>query len=394
MIEAQPASRKKILTPSHDERLRFAMEEDSGVGSMTLRGAVEIGDDNIVRSYAAFTDGRFNSHNERFRPGSFAQAIREGFEEPERSRIKVTWDHREPLALPLVMREDSTGLWTETEIPNEGGINDAKLLMMREGIVDGVSIEFRWLQSSFRYLEPGEYNEADLGNPVTIFTEPVEFDRVGLYGYGFVMHPSADDARLRAMQDIIKHVRGERPQVGWRASLDIPKEAKPMSETQTPTPTAADLEAFRKEREALQAEREAIKAEREEARKEREQAKAEREEARFQTFRTQLPEGRVIPLSDLSEPALRMLYSCQGKEGWSDFTGSLREEKVQEEKESKRSASESMWGQQMGSQGGNAPAATSFRTQADLHKWAKQEAGGDATKALEIYKKNRHKVQE
>ena len=76
-------------------------------------GAVDP-DERTFEGYAA-AYGNADSDNDIIEQGAFAKSIKEAF--PAKS-IKVLWQHdaRQPIGLPVEMREDSRGLWVKSRI--------------------------------------------------------------------------------------------------------------------------------------------------------------------------------------------------------------------------------------------------------------------------------------
>lgn len=71
-------------------------------------------------------------------PGAFAKSIREAF---PAKRIKVLWQHRDPIGIPTEMREDDKGLWVKGRI-SKTALGDEALELMRDEVVDRMSIGF------------------------------------------------------------------------------------------------------------------------------------------------------------------------------------------------------------------------------------------------------------
>ena len=68
--------------------------------------------------------------------GAFAKTIAE-----RGSRVKILWQHSEPLGMPTLMREDDVGLYVEGKI-SKTRLGDEALELMRDGVVDQMSIGF------------------------------------------------------------------------------------------------------------------------------------------------------------------------------------------------------------------------------------------------------------
>lgn len=69
-------------------------------------------------------------------PGAFTKTISE-----RGNRVKVLWQHSEPLGMPTLMREDDKGLYVEGRI-SKTRLGDEALELMRDGVIDQMSIGF------------------------------------------------------------------------------------------------------------------------------------------------------------------------------------------------------------------------------------------------------------
>ena len=106
----------------------------------------------------------------------------------------------------LSIGEDSTGLWTVSRIVGHdkpGSLGEYRWTLIKEGVVDGLSIEFSMFGADARWMDEDEYEVERLGTPDDFWFPPREFETVPLLGYSFVDHPSDDDARI----DAVRHAR-------------------------------------------------------------------------------------------------------------------------------------------------------------------------------------------
>jgi uncharacterized protein len=71
-------------------------------------------------------------------PGAFKKTILERF---PRNKIKILWQHHEPLGLPTHMEEDSKGLYVVGRI-SKTKLGDDALELMKDGVVDQMSIGY------------------------------------------------------------------------------------------------------------------------------------------------------------------------------------------------------------------------------------------------------------
>jgi HK97 family phage prohead protease len=96
-------------------------------------------DARTFEGYAA-AYGNTDSDNDVIEQGAFAKSIKEAF--PAGS-IKVLWQHdaRQPIGLPVEMREDSRGLWVKSRISRTAK-GDEALELMRDGVINRLSVGF------------------------------------------------------------------------------------------------------------------------------------------------------------------------------------------------------------------------------------------------------------
>lgn len=237
--------------------IRRAAKRHAGAGGGVSRLAptsevvrlVDVGVDAVgrIEGHAALFH-KFNQHNDRIIPGAFGRTIRERHEEPlsraQPSRLKINFMHQrlQPLALPVEVREDANGLWTVSQVIDPKGVNAWRLEAIRSGAVDGLSIEFNPWKTVGRELLPREYRREDLGNPDDWWFPPVELQDIELLGWGFVDHPSADDARVEAVREIAADfARILVP--GWRPDAPASPPADPLAAPPA-DPAARELRAW------------------------------------------------------------------------------------------------------------------------------------------------------
>jgi HK97 family phage prohead protease len=88
-------------------------------------------------------------------PNAFKKTIMERF---PRNKIKILWQHNEPIGLPTHMEEDSKGLYVIGKI-SKTRLGDEALELMKDGVVDQMSIGYDVVQDemaedqSTRYLK-------------------------------------------------------------------------------------------------------------------------------------------------------------------------------------------------------------------------------------------------
>ena len=83
--------------------------------------------------------------------GAFTKSIQESF---PAGRIKVLWQHHQPLGMPSEMREDDNGLYVKGKV-SKTALGDEALELMRDGVVDRMSIGFTIPKGKSDYDEKG-----------------------------------------------------------------------------------------------------------------------------------------------------------------------------------------------------------------------------------------------
>lgn len=93
-------------------------------------------DERTFEGYASTWDE--DQTGDMIHQGAFLKSIAEAF---PTKRIKVLWQHSEPLGMPIEMREDGYGLWVKAKV-SKTRLGDEALELMRDGVIDRMSIGF------------------------------------------------------------------------------------------------------------------------------------------------------------------------------------------------------------------------------------------------------------
>ena len=95
-------------------------------------------DERTLSGYAATWDR--DKHDDIIHRGAFSKSINEAF---PKGKIKVLWQHddRQPIGMPVEMIEDEKGLKVKAKI-SKTQLGDEALELMRDGVVDSLSIGF------------------------------------------------------------------------------------------------------------------------------------------------------------------------------------------------------------------------------------------------------------
>ena len=98
--------------------------------------------DMVERTFKGYasTFGNLDEVGDIIEAGAFSKSIQERGPSGTK-QIKVLWQHDEPLGMPIVMQEDSKGLYVEAKI-SKTRLGDEALELMRDGVVDRMSIGF------------------------------------------------------------------------------------------------------------------------------------------------------------------------------------------------------------------------------------------------------------
>lgn len=122
-------------------------------------------------------------------PGAFTKSINEAF---PAKRIKVLWNHGEPIGMPIEMREDERGLFVKGKI-SKTARGDEVLELMRDSVVDTMSIGFT--------IPAGK---SELSGDVRIIREVrlMEFSPVT-----FAANPEAAITGVKHLSDLLKSER-------------------------------------------------------------------------------------------------------------------------------------------------------------------------------------------
>lgn len=144
-------------------------------------------DSRVIRGYASTYDK--DTIGDIVVPGAFEKTISERGPRQAaggtRSKIKVGYNHGEIIGLPLLMKEDAKGLYTESRIdPTECG-NDV-LIKVESGTVDSMSFAYDIIQWSYNE----EKNELYL-------------EELKLWEYGPVDFPCNEAADLLGMKGLL-----------------------------------------------------------------------------------------------------------------------------------------------------------------------------------------------
>ncbi len=128
-------------------------------------------DERTFSGYAS-TFGNVDQGDDRVLKGAFKKTIRERFNSKPRPKIKVLWQHYDPLGLPTAMDEDDKGLVVTGRV-SRTQLGDDALELMRDGVVDSMSIGYATLR--FKYSDLDGRRIRDLQELKLMEFSPVTF---------------------------------------------------------------------------------------------------------------------------------------------------------------------------------------------------------------------------
>lgn len=133
-----------------------------------------------IEGYAATWD--IDQANDIINKGAFTKTISEGF---PAGRVKMLWQHDQPLGMPSEMFEDDRGLYVKGKI-SRTQLGDEALELMRDGVVDRMSIGFSIPQNKAGFNDEG----------IRIISE------VKLFEFSPVTFPANEAAHILAVKSL------------------------------------------------------------------------------------------------------------------------------------------------------------------------------------------------
>jgi len=167
-------------------------------------------------------------------PGAFSKTLRERGE-----RVKVLWQHFEPIGVPIELREDKHGLYMRARI-SRTQLGDDALQLAKDGVVDRFSVGFGIPAGKASMIE------AEDGGVTRVISE------VKLYEVSLVTFPANENAVLTAVKSMRENIRnGREPLYGMHSPADEVRSAlrqEPRDSTIDPLEVEAlkqSIEEFR-----------------------------------------------------------------------------------------------------------------------------------------------------
>jgi len=140
-------------------------------------------DQRIFSGYAATWD--LDQGGDIIQSGAFSKTLNE-----RAGRVKVLWQHNEPIGRPLSMREDAKGLFVEGRI-SKTRLGDEALELMKDGVVD---------QMSIGYIIPQGKSSVN-GDGIRVITE------VKLLEFSPVTFPMNEAAMITGVKNIQNRIK-------------------------------------------------------------------------------------------------------------------------------------------------------------------------------------------
>ncbi|CAN8139686.1 conserved hypothetical protein [uncultured Thiomicrorhabdus sp.] len=120
--------------------------------------------------------------------GAFKKSINEAF---PANKIKVLWQHSDPLGMPTEMVEDDKGLYVKGKI-SKTRLGDEAIELLKDKVVDSMSIGFRIPANKSSYDE-----ESDIRN----------IHEVALHEFSLVTFPANPAAIVTGVKSITESIR-------------------------------------------------------------------------------------------------------------------------------------------------------------------------------------------
>ena len=178
--------------------------------------------------------------------GAFQKSINEAF---PANRIKVLWQHDEPIGIPIEMKEDTYGLWVKAKV-SKTALGDEALELMKDGVIDRMSIGFR--------IPIGKSEIDDYGVRHIKEVQLMEFSAVTFPANEGAIITAVKDieralekgVKVSNKEDLITHLKGIKTKCGLdgkchsEPSPDTHKSFEPSVDTQTAAALKASFDDF------------------------------------------------------------------------------------------------------------------------------------------------------
>jgi len=105
-------------------------------------------DERTFSGYAATWD--LDKVGDIIHKGAFQKSINEAF---PNKKIKVLYNHGDPIGMPIEMREDEKGLFVKGKV-SKTRLGDEVLELMKDGVIDKMSIGYQSIEGK-RYFQNG-----------------------------------------------------------------------------------------------------------------------------------------------------------------------------------------------------------------------------------------------
>lgn len=181
-------------------------------------------DARTISGYAATWD--IDQGRDKIHPGAFAKSIKEAF---PAKRIKMLWQHWQPLGMPTEMREDDKGLFVTGRV-SKTALGDEALELIRDEVVDSFSIGF--------VIPAGKSDEDDEGVRHIREVKLLEFSPVT-----FPMNEAALITGVKEFEAAVQHGRLKDGESLMKALAHL----QALAKSQPAPATAVDDESLRAE---------------------------------------------------------------------------------------------------------------------------------------------------
>jgi HK97 family phage prohead protease len=160
-------------------------------------------------------------------PGAFKKSIKESF---PRGKIKVLWQHSEPLGMPVDMREDGKGLWVKGKV-SKTRLGDEALELMKDGVIDSMSIGFTVPSGKSDYDDDGVRHIRELK----------------LMEFSPVTFPANENANIFAVKKLRRMILDRKDLKGAEELEDALEELRSLMKTLEPLLSDEEKESTRED---------------------------------------------------------------------------------------------------------------------------------------------------
>jgi HK97 family phage prohead protease len=203
----------------------------SVVAELEIKAEEGSDDDRMVFGYASTFD-TLDHHKDRMIKGCYEKSLKD---DKQRALIRVLNQHNqsEPIGKPSVLIEDSKGLYSGFPM-TKASVGDDLLIMVKEGVITGLSVGFELMQATYKDASTGEPLKQD-AHWLEILAAERDITEAKLFEYSLVTWGSNPEALIDDTKSVKHAIAKCRGLMGLVKSGDIGIDAKLMELAQRMT---------------------------------------------------------------------------------------------------------------------------------------------------------------